>query len=320
MKNIGSKASKETLKATRLALSRLDKCLPSIHKATSVLKKRKEDVVVTGIGKSSFIAQKMVATLNSLGVRSSFLHPVEAMHGDLGALSRGDVLIAFSASGESREVLRLAEYAKRHFSVPIISFLCRNGSSLGRISAASVVAEVDEEGSPEGVAPMASTTAMLVLADMLSSHLVSGGFKKEKFARLHPSGSLGLELTCVSEIMRKGKNLPFVKEEDPASKVLREIDKKKLGTTAVVDNNSRVVGAITDGDIRRWALRGGCTSSSKATDMMTRKPKTIFQNSSLKSALRLLEAYKITTLFVVDKKKILLGIVHIHDIVEGNVL
>ncbi|MBX4200287.1 KpsF/GutQ family sugar-phosphate isomerase [Candidatus Parcubacteria bacterium] len=303
-----------------IGLKSLRSSLTDLDKAETLIQARSGDIIVTGIGKSGSIAEKLASTLTSLGHRSLYLHPVDAIHGDIGALSEGDVLLALSFSGESKEIVRLSTYAKREFNVPVISFTRSQSSTLGRLSNVVVKVLVRKEGSPADLAPMASTTATLVLGDMLASMLTRDNFKKDHFARFHPGGGLGLELKKVESLMKKGNALPKVKETDNARKVLKEMSDKSLGVTAVVDKNKKIVGAITDGDIRRWLLKKGDVIRSTAHEIMTRNPKVINSGASLKEALRTMEDHRITTIFVVDKSLKPQGVIHIHDIVEENIV
>jgi arabinose-5-phosphate isomerase len=318
MKEHSLKRARFTLISAQKGLKNLLHSLHDLEEACTLFESRSGKIVVTGIGKSGAIGQKISATLTSLGHQAVFLHPVEAIHGDIGALSPGDVLLALSYSGESKEVLKLVNYAKKHFKVPVVSFTRSSRSSLGNVSEVCVPVSIEEEGSPENLAPMASTTAMLVLGDMLASSLASKNFAKSDFAKFHPGGALGLELVTVEKVMKQGRHLPIIEENQPLKEALQVISHKKLGVTAVVNKEGRMKGIITDGDIRRWILAGGEPASSEAGDVMTRSPKTILSHETLKKALICMERYKITTLFVVDAQRVLKGVLHIHDIIESN--
>lgn len=306
-----------TLKSELAAVKSLSNSVSSLMEARELISSNPGEVIVTGIGKSGFIGQKIASTLTSLGKRAIFLHPAEAAHGDIGALSDGDVMLALSFSGESKEVVKLIQYARRHFNVKVVTFTRSKKSSLGRIADTVVELKVKKEGSPGNLAPMASTTAMLVLGDMLSSLLIGDDYQRH-FARSHPGGALGLEVGKTRDLMKSGRALPLVKSADRVSTVLKEITRRKLGVTGVTDKG-KLTGIITDGDIRRWLLKGGDPENDIAKKIMTRSPKTISTSSSLKEALTLMEKYKITTLFVLDKGKPA-GIIHIHDIVESNIV
>jgi arabinose-5-phosphate isomerase len=320
VKENSKKRAENVLNMALLGLRSLKSSIGDLEKAEALARGRSGDIIVTGIGKSGAIAEKLASTLTSLGHRALYLHPVDAIHGDIGALSDGDVLIALSFSGESKEIVRIATYAKKEFNVPVISFTRSQSSSLGKLSDVIVRVSVVNEGSPTNLAPMASTTATLVLGDMFASMLTKDSFKKGHFAKFHPGGGLGLELKKVESLMKKGSLLPMVKETDTAAKVLKEMSKKVLGVTAVINKSQKLVGVITDGDIRRWLIRGGETHKSTARDIMTINPKTINAGANLKEALRVMEDYRITTIFVVDKDKRPKGVIHIHDIVEENIV
>ncbi len=314
-KNTENRARK-TLDAAKDALRGLDGSITDVIRAAKTIKDRKGDIVVTGIGKSGFIGQKFTASLVSLGERAFYIHPTEALHGDLGILSKGDVLIALSFSGESKEVISIVNYAKKNFNVPVV-VLCKNkGSSLGRISDCCVEVPVESEGSPNGFAPMASTTATLVICDMIVAAVINGAFKDKHFAVYHPGGSLGLRLKQVKDSMISGSKVPKVKKTSSFLDAIKEINNKNLGVTAVVGSQDNVVGVITDGDIRRFILQSNKMDECLAKDVMTSKPKCVQEEDSLQIALSTMENYKITSIFVVNSKKQLTGIIHVHNIIE----
>lgn len=309
-----------TLAAEKKAVNGLKKTLnKEFIEAISFLKNRSGKVILTGIGKSGFIAQKIAATLTSLGQSSVYLHPVEAMHGDIGVISEGDVIIALSFSGESPEIIKLIKYLKKDFGTKIISITNSRKNSLGKLSDKVIQIKVDDEGCPVGVAPMASTTAMLIVGDMIAAALTSpNNFKKDNFARFHPGGGLAMSLKPVESIMRKREEIPMVKENSNFKLILSEMNKKKMGITGVLNIKNKLTGVITDGDIRRYFLSHENIKGITAIDLMTKTPKNITKNVSLKDAIELMEKYKITSLFVVEKNKPL-GIIHIHDILEKSI-
>jgi arabinose-5-phosphate isomerase len=290
-------------------------------------------LVVTGMGKSGIIARKIAATLSSTGSPALYLHPVEAMHGDLGMIVRGDVVLALSASGETEEILRLLATIKR-LLVPLISMtgdeLCASdaaeGGAKGRLArAASTLASaadvaldcsVDKEACSLGLAPTASTTTMLALGDALAVALSEmRGFKEEDFANLHPGGKLGKSLARVESLMHTGEALPRVLEGTRMPEVIYEMSRKKLGVTAVVDQANTLVGVISDGDLRRLLeKRGKDVLDLTAAEAMTREPRTISANEFAATALAVMEEKKITSLVVVDGERKLEGIVHLHDL------
>jgi len=279
-------------------------------------------VVVTGMGKSGIIARKIAATLSSIGTPALFMHPVDAIHGDLGMVVRGDVVLALSASGETEEILRLLATIKR-LHVPLISLtgdvLC-NGSAakLSTLAEAADVAldcSVDQEACSLGLAPTASTTTMLALGDALAVTLSEKrGFKEEDFANLHPGAKLGKKLARVESLMHTGDAVPRVAPSTRMPDVIYEMSRKKLGITTVVDAE-RLLGVISDGDLRRLLeQRGKDVLDLTAAQCMTRTPKTIHPHEFAASALALMEERKITSLVVVDNQNRLQGIVHLHDL------
>ena len=285
-------------------------------------------VVVTGMGKSGLIARKIAATLSSTGTPALYLHPVEALHGDLGMVVRGDVVLALSASGETEEILALLATIKR-LQVPLISMtgdqICgtskpekTEGRTVSTLAAAADVAldcSVAQEACSLGLAPTASTTTMLALGDALAVTLSERrGFKEEDFANLHPGGKLGKRLARVESLMHTGEALPCVAPSTKMPDVIYEMSRKKLGVTAVVESD-RLVGIISDGDLRRLLeKRGKDVMDLTAGEAMTRDPKTIAKDQFAATALALMEEKKITSLVVVDTSRRVEGIVHLHDL------
>lgn len=285
-------------------------------------------VVVTGMGKSGLIARKIAATLNSTGTPALFMHPVEAVHGDLGMVMRGDLVLALSASGETEEILELLATLKR-LQVPLIAMTCdelvadssrRNGRSSepSTLAAAADIAldcSVAKEACSLGLAPTASTTTMLALGDALAVALAEKrGFKEEDFANLHPGGKLGKRLARVESLMHTGDDVPKVTPKTKMPDVIYEMSRKKLGVTTVVEAD-KLVGMISDGDLRRLLEnRGKDALDLTAGECMTREPKTICGDEFAATALALMEEKKITSLAVVDENKNLQGIVHLHDL------
>jgi len=285
-------------------------------------------VVVTGMGKSGLIARKIAATLSSTGTPALFMHPVEALHGDLGMLAHGDVVIALSASGETDEILQLLATIKR-LRLPLIAITCDELKADGAASKASPGAQstlasaaevflscaVAEEGCTMGLAPTASTTAMLALGDALAVAVAEKkGFKEEDFARLHPGGKLGKRLARVETLMHTGDAVPRVAPRTKMPDVIYEMSRKKLGVTAVVESE-RLVGIVSDGDLRRLLERKGKdVLDMSAEECMTRDPKTVSGEEFAATALAIMEERKITSLVVVDENMKLEGIVHLHDL------
>jgi len=285
-------------------------------------------VVVTGMGKSGIIARKIAATLSSTGTPALYLHPVEALHGDLGMIVRGDVVLALSASGETEEILQLMATIKR-LQVPLITMTCddlaetvagRNARSTraSTLEAAADVAldcSISKEACSLGLAPTASTTTMLALGDALAVALSEKrGFKEEDFANLHPGGKLGKRLARVESLMHSGEAVPRVSAHTKMPDVIYEMSRKKMGVTAVVDGD-RLLGVISDGDLRRLLEhRGKDALDLTAQDCMTRAPKTIGPEEFAATALARMEEMKITSLMVVDGDRRVQGIVHLHDL------
>jgi arabinose-5-phosphate isomerase len=285
-------------------------------------------VVVTGMGKSGIIARKIAATLSSIGTPALFMHPVDAVHGDLGMVVRGDVVLALSASGETEEILRLLATIKR-LQVPLISMtgdpICSDAGNSDRVTrrlstlaeAADIALDcsVAKEACSLGLAPTASTTTMLALGDALAVALSEKrGFKEEDFANLHPGGKLGKKLARVESLMHSGDAVPRVTAATRMSDVIYEMSRKKLGMTTVVDGE-KLLGVISDGDLRRLLeRRGKDVLDLTAGECMTAQPKTIMRQEFAATALAVMEDKKITSLVVVDGDRKLEGVVHLHDL------
>ena len=288
--------------------------------ALDLLHACKGRVVVTGMGKSGIIARKIAATLNSTGTPALYMHPVEAVHGDLGMVVAGDVVVALSASGETEEILRLLATIKR-LQVPLISMTCDEvgaGTKISTLVSAADVAldcSIAKEACTLGLAPTASTTTMLALGDALAVALAEKrGFKEEDFANLHPGGKLGKRLARVEALMHTGDAVPRVRPDTRMSDVIYEMSRKKLGVTTVVEGE-RLVGIISDGDLRRLLeRRGKDVLDLTAGECMSREPKTITSHEFAATALAIMEQTKITSLVVVDGDMKLEGIVHLHDL------
>src|SRR5580658_521301 len=271
-------------------------------------------VVVTGMGKSGIIAQKIAATLSSTGSPALFLHPAEAVHGDLGMLMPGDVVVALSASGETEEILRLLATLKRKGDA-LISFCCDLGSTLALASDVVLDVGVEREACGMNLAPTASTTAMLALGDALAIAVsLRKGFRAEDFAELHPGGKLGKRLAKVRDLMHSGDAVPVVAPTTPMTDVIYEMSSKKLGITTV-QKSGRLKGVVSDGDLRRLLEReGGAALSLTAGEAMNARPSTIAASELAAKALAILEERKITSLVVVDAEGRVEGVVHLHDL------
>jgi arabinose-5-phosphate isomerase len=277
-------------------------------------------VVVTGMGKSGIIAQKIAATLSSTGSPALFLHPAEAVHGDLGMLARGDVIIALSASGETEEILRLLATIKR-IGDALISFCCNTQSTLAQASDICLDVGVPEEACGMNLAPTASTTAMLALGDALAIAVsLKKGFRAEDFADLHPGGKLGKRLARVRHLMHTGDAIPRVARNTPMKDVIYEMSRKKLGVTTVEDGG-RLIGIISDGDLRRLLERDGPDVLNKtAGEAMNPSPRTISPEELAVRALSMMEEKKITSLVAVDTAGVIEGVIHLHDLWETELI
>jgi arabinose-5-phosphate isomerase len=272
-------------------------------------------VVVTGMGKSGIIAQKIAATLSSTGTPALFLHPAEALHGDLGMLTKGDLVLALSASGETEEILRLLATLKR-IGDALISFCCNLESTLAGASDVALDCSVPNEACGLGLAPTASTTAMLALGDALAIAVsLRKGFRAEDFASLHPGGKLGKKLAFVRDLMHTGDALPAVAAATPMTQVIYEMSRKKLGVTTVLDDDARLIGIISDGDLRRLLEgRGPNALTLNAGDAMNPRPQTIAPDEFAARGLAIMEEGRITSLVVTNGKQRALGILHLHDL------
>ena len=328
MKNIGENVVRIEAEALRELADRLagPMAAPFDH-AVEMIFACSGRVVVTGMGKSGIIARKIAATLNSTGTPALFMHPVEAVHGDLGMIVKGDAVIALSASGETEEILRLLATLKR-LQIPLISFTCdeiyalpgeahapRKLSTLAAAAEVALDCSIAHEACNLGLAPTASTTSMLALGDALAMALSEKrGFKEEDFANLHPGGKLGKRLARVESLMHTGDALPRVTPQTGMTDVIYEMSRKKLGVATVVEGD-RLLGVISDGDLRRLLeKRGKDVLDLTAGDCMTTNPKTISAQEFAATALAIMEEKKITSLAVVSEDGTLEGIVHLHDL------
>jgi arabinose-5-phosphate isomerase len=286
-------------------------------KAVDVIYKTKGRVVLSGMGKSGLIARKIVATLNSTGTAAIYLHPTDALHGDLGMVRKEDVVILISKSGETEEVMNLLPMLKR-LKVTLIAMTGVKKSKLAKECDIFLSIEVKEEACPHDLAPTASTTATLALGDALSvSLLKKKGFTAEDFALLHPGGSLGKRLSLeIKELMIKGKNIPIVKEDCSIKDVIIEITSKRLGATCVVNSKGHLTGIVTDGDLRRLLEKTLDIKKLQAKDIMSKDPKVMKPDYLASFALQQMENYKITSLVIVDKSKKPVGIIHLHDLIN----
>jgi arabinose-5-phosphate isomerase len=302
----------QTEAAAILALvNRLDE---NFDRAVRLLLGCQGRVIVTGMGKSGIICRKIAATLASTGTSAFFLSPAEATHGDLGVIQASDVVLAISYSGETQEVLRLLE-AIRRIGARIVAMTGNPASTLAQSSDVSIDCQVSEEACPLNLVPTASTTAALAMGDALCmTLLVEKGFKEEDFAKIHPGGKLGKKLMRVDQLMHKGLEAPIVKTDTPMSDVIYEMSKKALGMTCVVDGADRLVGIITDGDLRRYMVSNARLLDMAAGDVMTRRPIVIDPSTLAAQALLIMEQRKITSLVVGGSDQTVAGVLHLHDL------
>ncbi len=289
----------------------------SLTQALDLMEKAAGRIIITGMGKSGHIGKKIAASLASTGTPSFFVHPAEASHGDLGMITEKDVVIAISNSGESKELIDILNYCKR-FGIPLIAVTKNSESSLGK--AGDIVLRLPNNGEacPLGLAPTSSTTATLVLGDILTIGMIErNGFSKEDFNARHPGGKLGSILQRVSDLMHTGEEMPILEEHTNMQAALLEMTSKRLGCVGFVNASGLLTGMLTDGDLRR------CLSpqilEQQACSLMTRNPKTISKEALASEALKIMHDKKITNLFVVENNKPI-GVIHIHDLLNNGVV
>jgi arabinose-5-phosphate isomerase len=286
----------------------------SFDRAVELLHECKGRVIVTGMGKSGIIAHKISATLSSTGTPAIFLHAADAVHGDLGIIQADDVVVALSNTGETDELVQLLEGIRR-IGARLISLTGWPQSTLGLASDVTLACHVAEEACPMNLAPTASTTAALALGDALALALSRRkGFREEQFASLHPGGRLGRKLMRVESLMQSGDTVPRVLASTPMPDVIHEISSKRLGMTCVTDAAGRLLGVVTDGDLRRHMTPGSNLLAGQAADVMTSRPSTIGGSVLAVEALRLMEERKITSLVVVSGRGVVEGVVHLHNL------
>ena len=278
-------------------------------------------VIVTGMGKSGLIGRKIAATLASTGTPAHFLHPAEGVHGDLGMVARGDVVLALSNSGETDEALAILPPLKR-LGVPILLLTGNPTSSLARQCEVVLDVSVSEEACPMNLSPTSSTTAALAVGDALAMVLLElRGFRPEDYAALHPRGSLGWRaLFRVADLMLTGDALPIVPENTPLRDVIVEMTRKRKGMTTVTDGAGRLVGVVTDGDLRRLHLTGKSIDDLSAGQAASREPKTIRSEDLAAKALEVMETWQITSLVIVDEARRPVGLIHMHDILRAKIV
>jgi arabinose-5-phosphate isomerase len=302
----------QTEAAAILAL--VDRLDERFERAVRLLLDCRGRVIVTGMGKSGIICRKIAATLSSTGTPAFFLHPAEAIHGDLGVLQPEDAIVALSHSGETDELLRLLETIKR-LGARLIVMTGEPHSTLGKAADVTLDCHVSKEACPMNLVPTASTTAALALGDALAmTLLVTKGFRQEDFANLHPGGKLGKRLMRADQLMTARDQTPAVRAGDEMREVIYEISRKKLGMSCVLDEGGRLVGIITDGDLRRHMADTPDLLARRAEDVMTRNPITIAPDTLAVEVLNTLERHKITSVVVVGDDHKVLGVVHLHDL------
>ena len=298
--------------AVRNLITKID---DNFSKAVEIISRSKGRVIVTGIGKSGLIGKKIVATLTSTGTPALFLHPVEGLHGDLGIVTKDDVMLAISNSGETNELNMLIQKLQ-DLNVPLIAFTGNINSTLGRYSDVIIDISVEREACPFGLVPTSSSTATLAMGDALTVALIKEKeFNERDFYKFHPGGQLGLRLMDkVKDAMICGNRIPTVPSQSPAIMAIEEMDEKNLGFVLIVGDDNRLLGILTDGDIRRLIRRGIRFSDQIVDDFMTRSPKTVDPETSLAETIEAMQRDEITTLAVVDGKDRLEGFIHLHDI------
>ncbi len=271
-------------------------------------------IAVTGLGKSGIICKKIAATLSSTGSPAIFLHAADALHGDCGLLARDDMVLAVSKSGETAEIIQVLNVAKR-LGLPVVAMAGDRGSTLAQYADVFLDVSIAEEACPLGLAPTTSTAAALAMGDALAMTLMERkGFGREEFASLHPAGSIGKKLMRVGELMHRGESIPRVLESTPMSDAIYEMTRKSLGMTVVTDDRGVLLGVISDGDLRRLLQKSADPLKLQAGRVMSREPKTIQESELATAALSKMEEMKITSLVVVDSERIVIGVVHLHDL------
>lgn len=322
MENILDIAKKVLKTEADAVFGLIEKLNSDFEKAVVIIYESKGRVVVTGMGKSGLVGKKIAATLASTGTPAFFLHPAEAIHGDLGMVTADDVIIAISNSGETEELVGIIPFLKR-FNVSLISMTGNPNSTLSKAADVKLDVSVKEEACPLGVVPTASTTATLAMGDALAvALLIKRGYNEEDFAFFHPGGSLGKKLFIkVKDLMHTGDALPLVSPDMSMTKAVMEISSKRLGVAIVADPDKKILGVITDGDLRRGIEKWGkAVFDMKAGEVMTKNPKTISEDELAAKALSIMEDKSITSLAVPDSDGKAKGIIHLHDILKQGIV
>jgi arabinose-5-phosphate isomerase len=291
-----------------------------IEKAIDLIINSKGKLIITGVGKSGLVGAKIAATLASTGTSSFFLHPTEAMHGDLGMIGKEDIVLGISYSGESDELVQILPHLKR-FNIPLIAMARNENSTLAKYSDVFININVDKEGCPLDAAPMSSTTLTMAMGDALAVCLMKKrNFKKEDFASFHPGGSLGKQLFVkVDDLLRK-ENLPVVSRETKLKDAILVMSEGRLGSVIITDEEDKVIALLSDGDLRRALMNDNFSMDCKVEDIATMNPKRLKNKELLASdALQVIEDYKIQLLIVTDENDKLVGVLHIHDLIEAGI-
>ena len=298
-----------------------DKLGQSFYDAVTLMDSVRGKIVVTGLGKSGHIARKVAATLSSTGTPACFLHPAEALHGDLGTITTNDLLLAFAFGGETTEVLSVCDYSSR-LGVPIISITGKLASSLAKASNVVLDGGVSSEACPLNLAPTCSSTVALALGDALAVGLMqSRGFGESDFALVHPGGALGRRLSLVHEHMRPIEEVPKVQPHDKMSEILSKVMANNFGISAVMSSEGALVGAITDGDLRRAMVRlEKNVFSLTASEIMSKSPVSLQQDVLASKAVTIMEKQKVTSIFVLDAEKSLVGLLRMHDLLDAKIV
>ena len=312
--------AKEVLETEANELLRASKLLDDeIEKVVDIIFNTKGKLIVTGVGKSGLVASKIAATFASTGTSSFFLHPTEAMHGDLGMIGKDDTVLAISFSGESEELVRILPHIKR-FNIPLIAMARSKSSTLGRYADAFISIDITKEACPLGVAPTSSTTLTLALGDALAVCMMKKrGFEKKDFASFHPGGSLGKQLFVKLKDIMQTKNLPLIGKDTSLKDAIVIMSEGRLGNV-LVEKQGRLIGVLSDGDLRRAMLKNNFSLENRAYEYATKDPKYIDNEEMLASdAIKMIEENKMQLLVITDNKKYIKGVVHLHTLVEMGI-
>jgi len=313
--------AKNIIKLEAEAIASLaDKLDNNFDRAIELINQTSGRVIVTGIGKSGIVAKKIASTFSSIGIPAFFFHPAEGIHGDLGVVRGDDLLIAISKSGDTEEIIKILPLFKR-LMIPIIAMTGDKKSTLAEEAEVTLDVSVPSEACPINLVPTSSTTAAIVMGDALAMVLLDKrGFTADDFANLHPGGSIGRNLIKVNQLMHADDSIPSVKPDTLFSQLVLEITSKRLGMTTVVDDENKLLGIVTDGDLRRAIEKKSRLEKLRARDVMTANPKTISPNSLGVEALNRMERYKITSLVVANSGKRVVGVLHMHDLLQAKIV